>query len=182
MSDQAEAPEEDAPAASSAASSTSSPYTAGPGPGIDASAPIGEPPPQEDAGDPFLEVWQEEQLRDWLRSSGDAVHAAWGVGEHDWAMTRSDLDRIAPPLTRILNRYQPTRAVAAFSDPAAVALGFGLYGWRSTLERAAVLKRQARERGEDDGAAGAPAPLPVDPNLPAPTFAEQLRATRPPEA
>jgi hypothetical protein len=135
--------------------------------------------------------WEEKQVHDWLLNAGDLAHAGFGVGEHDWAMTKADLERIAPPLTRILNRYEPSRAVAAFSDPAAVAMGFGMYGWRSALERAAVMK--ARARAEElgmapSGGAGSmsssASPEGTGPTVPEDyiSAADRLRATRPPEA
>jgi hypothetical protein len=86
----------------------------------------------------------EESVRDVLRNAGDMTHALVGVGEQDWRATQTDCDRIAPPLTRIVNRYQVTRAVAQKSDEAALIIGFGMYGWRSMLERQAVLSAQER--------------------------------------
>jgi hypothetical protein len=169
--------------ASGGASSTTSPYVGSTGPGFDERAPVGSPPAEEAELEPFAELWREEQLRDWLKNVGAVAHASFGVGEHDWEFTKADLERIAPPATRILNRYQPTRVVAAYSDPAAVAIGFGLYGWRSTLERMAVLKSQKpaapmsgpaapspTDTGDGDGAVQQPAP--------GPTWAQQLAAKR----
>ena len=171
--------EEEASEASSAASSTSSrsPYTASDGPGFDPKAPVGEVPGdgEEELAEGFEEAWQEEQVRDWLLNAGGLAHASFGVGELDWQFTEADLKRIAPPATRIMNRYQPSRAIAAYSDPAAVAMGFGLYGWRSALERVAV-KREQGAQDEHDGGADTPAPVP--PAGASPTFAEQLLVNR----
>lgn len=174
---------EDPAAASFAGSSTNSPYVAGPGPGFDSSIP--PPPPPQAGEEPELSAfalgWEESQVHDWLLNAGDLAHAGFGIGESDWAMTKADLERIAPPMTRILNRFEPSRAIAAYSDPAAVAMGFGMYGWRSALERTAVLR--ARERAKDLGVAPAPAgpegPPGEEPYISA---ADRLRATRPPEA
>lgn len=172
--------------AGSSTSSSSSPYTADPGPGFDASKPPAnaEERPADVDGEELLEEWQLEQVQSWLRNTGDLAHATVGVGELDWAMTKADLERIGPPLTRILNRYQPARAVAQFSDPASVAFGFGLYGWRSALERNAVLKA-AKQQEEGTvapastiGAPPAPAPAPADNGATSGTWADQLRATR----
>jgi hypothetical protein len=186
-----ETPEEpDGPEASSRDSSgtsrptTTSPYIAGPGPGFD---PSSAPPPPPDVGEEpdvagFQAGWEEEQVHDWLLNAGGLGHAAFGVAEQDWSMTQADLKRIAPPLTRILNRFEPAAALAAYSDPAAVAMGFGMYGWRSALERTAVLRARARAE-ELGGEAPAPASAGEGPAMPEDftPAAERLRATRPPE-
>lgn len=179
---------EEASGEASSTSSSGTPYVAGAGPGFDANAPVGRPPTDDAETEAFAELWEEAQVRDWLTNVGAVAHAGFGVGEHDWEFTKADLARIAPPATRILNRYQPTRVVAAYSDPAAVAIGFGLYGWRSTLERTAVLKGQKRRGDQDEPPAAAvpvaPAPQPRDPvsseAQPEITFAERLRNNRPP--
>lgn len=142
---------------SSAASSTSetNAFAGDPGPGFDpatAAAPLAPAP----AGDWTLGV-SEEQVRDVLGMGGDAVHMAVGVGEVDWAMTKTDLDRIAPPLTRILNRYPAVAEVVQHSDELAVAGGVGLWAWRSILERRAVLDAHA---GAHEREAGTP-PVPA---------------------
>jgi hypothetical protein len=184
--DPPETPEREASAGSSAASSTSSPYVAGPGPGFDAGSPPPTPPPAAEEGR-FEVGWEPAQVQDWLLNAGDVAHAAFGVSERDWAMSKADLERIGPPLTRILNRFEPSRAVAAYSDPAAVAMGFGMYGWRSALERTQVLRARARAE-ELHGSAGTFTPAP-EPGEEGPAIAEdfipaadRLRATRPPEA
>jgi hypothetical protein len=194
------APSGEAAADSSAASSTSerhsgSPYAAGPGPGFDPRTPPPEPPsaPGEEDLAAFAPGWEVEQVSDWLLNAGDLAHAAFGVGETDWAMTQADLKRIAPPATRILNRFEPTRAVAAYSDPAAVAIGFGMYGWRSAIERTAVLRARARAEAEAAGRPPfGPAPEPAPNAGPEPSFegpavapgyetaAQRLARTRPP--
>lgn len=136
-------------ASSSPGSSTSSPYVDDAGPGFDESTPPPEEPtPEHGALGPLADEWQEQQVGDWLRNAGALAHAAIGVADNDWTMTESDLERIGAPLTRILNRYQPARAVAGYSDPLAVAAGFGLYGWRSALERTQALKLAEGEKAE----------------------------------
>jgi hypothetical protein len=179
----------DSSRASSASSATSSadPFQGHRGPGFDPeSAPEPgapgagpEPPP---IPLPELEV---ETVRDLLLTAGDGAHAIFGVGEFDWAMTQRDLERIAPPLTRIVNRYPGVARLASHSDEAAVAIGSGLYAWRSMLERRAVL--EARRSGTPSRPGGG-AP-PVNQNAEAAAVAEfpegyvpaaeQLRATRP---
>lgn len=140
-------------------STTSSPYTTGEGPGFDPRTPPTmqeSPADQEARGDLFAEAWEVEQVQGHLRTAGELAHGAFGVAQRDWELTERDLERIGEPLARILNRYEPTRAVAAFSDPAAVAVGFGLYGWRSSLERMHALK--AAQQAADEAAPGGVAP------------------------
>jgi hypothetical protein len=72
-----------------------------------------------------------------------------GVGEQDWLYTELDLAAIAPPLTRICNRYEPIARFAKYSDPLTLAFAFGAYGVRSLEERQAVL---AEYQDEDGGA------------------------------
>jgi hypothetical protein len=138
------APEETAPkAASGAASSTSSPFVGDTGPGFD---PDAAPPPLADDGDQgppgSIEIPEipEEQVRSALHNGGDLAHAAVGVGQLDWVMTNTDQDRIAPPLTRIINKHEQLARIAGRSDELSVAIGAGLYTWRSLLEREGVLK------------------------------------------
>jgi hypothetical protein len=140
-----------APEASSEASSTGSdPFVGKIGPGFDPTRDNGSgPDPVGFASDepaglllPIPDV-SEEQVRSVLGNGGDMLHALVGVGEYDLVMTEADLDRIAPPLTRIVNRYEPVKAVAGHSDEAAVAIGFGMYGWRTALERRAVNRAKA---------------------------------------
>lgn len=112
---------------------------------------------------PGLPPVTEEQVHSVLFTAGDGVHAVAGVGEYDWVMTQRDLDRIAPPLTRVLNRYDAAKVAAAYSDEFALLMGVGLYGWRSMLERVAVL------RAQDESSEGPPrAPRPVAPAPPPP--------------
>lgn len=179
------------------ASSTGSPYVAGSGPGFDPKTPPDIAPPQHEeqrsgapagAGAEWTEEWDEDKLRSWLTNVGDGLHEAFGIADRDLAMTQKDLERIAPPLSRVLNRYEPTRAAAQFSDPAAVALGFGMYGWRTTLERVAA--KRAREEHDAHGGAGVaftgehavpgPEPNGDGPDVPDgyETYAERLQRTR----
>lgn len=194
-----------AAAASSAASSTS-PYTAGPGPGFDPNKPPDIAPPQAEekrsaTGGVAVpeELWDEEKLRVWLTNAGDGLHELLGSGDDElWRMTQRDCERIAPPLANVLNRYQPTQAVAQYSDAGAVALGFGIYGWRNALATLALRRQKAEaEAHAGSGVAFAgehavpgpivqPAPPQADANGDGPAvadgyvpFADRLRATRP---
>ena len=179
----------------------------GPGPdGPGAPSPAAEQAAAQQAAAPATEqlagviAWEEEKLRDVMRVIGDGAHAIAGVAESDWAFIDADLDRIVPPLTRIMNRVPVLAKASEASDPLAVGIGFGLYGWRSAWERAAALKDQERKPR-----AASPAPPPTaarQPPRPAPapmaapsvnvnggpavadgyvTNADRLRATRPPD-
>jgi hypothetical protein len=165
------------------------------GPGPDGQA----PPGAERAAEipPSIEPtmgWEEQQLRDLLRGLGDGAHAVAGVGDADWAFIEADLDRIAPPLTRIMNRVPVLQAAAEKSDPLAVGIGFGLYGWRSAIERRTVLAREEREAMGPQAPQQPPPPPPRAPAAPPPvngagpttpdgyvSYADKLRATRPQE-
>lgn len=166
--------------ASPAASSTSNgadPFIGDPGPGFDpdagAAAAAGvqadaDQAAREQTADAFsIPDVEEESVRSVLFNGGDMLHALAGVGEQDWRATQADLDRIAPPATRIINRYDISRAVAQKSDEAAVIIGMGMWSWRSMLERRAVL--HAREQGLDpaDFVPSDEAPKP-EPRPPAP--------------
>jgi hypothetical protein len=108
-----------------------------------------------------LAQWEEAAIRGYLTMVGDGAHElyAWrfrsahgaGEAEQAWRMTEVDLDRIAPPLTRILNRYDAIRRVAPASDPIAVAVGTGMWAWRSALQSAAAARRaeESAQRPEE---------------------------------
>jgi hypothetical protein len=165
--------------ASSARSSgaSSDPFAGDPGPGFTPGATAAEP--GEPGDQPALPGWPddvaEEQVRSFLMTVGDAAHAVAGVGELDWRFTEKDQDRLAPPMTRITNRYETLRAVAGHSDELAVAIGMGLWGWRSMLERRAVLEALAEGREPPRPAPAAARPEPGPRPAPAPP-------TRPPAA
>jgi hypothetical protein len=145
-------PAEDSSAASSTGSAPASKtsksaaglFIGDPGPAFDARAAADAPPPE--LGQPALPelLWEEASVRGVLTAQGAAVHMAIGKGEQDWLYLEGELATIAPPLTRILNRYPQTQALAAGGDAIAAAIGFGAYGMRSILERrAALLEAQA---------------------------------------
>lgn len=137
---------------------------------------------REAAAGPLFELPEipEDKVRSVLFVGGDGLHAIAGVGEYDWVMTQRDLERIAPPLTRILNRYDAAKVAAGYSDELSVVVGFGLYGWRSMLERVAVLRAQeAGAPTQREAAPSRPAPAPAPPpappaQTPAPAWPEDV--------
>lgn len=175
-----------AAAGSSAASSTSDiggGLVGDPGPGFDPLEKLEQLPEVGPELPEVVPAVSEEQVRTGLLTFGDGVHAAVGVGEFDWVMTERDLARIAPPLARIVNRHEQLRVVAAHSDEAAVAVGAGLWAWRSLLERRAVQAAHAAEpdvqppptAGGEPPAATAVVETPPD----YVTAADRIRASRP---
>lgn len=84
--------------------------------------------------------WEQDTVETLLRLQGRALHAGVGVAEADWLHTDLDLAAIAPPLTRICNRYEPIQALAKHADPLVLLLALGGYSVRSLEERAAVLR------------------------------------------
>lgn len=163
------------PEASSAGSSTSEPidFVGDPGPGFNAEQAAADDSrirhdADADARAATAEAFglpevAEESVRDVLRNGGDMLHAVVGVGELDWRATQADLDRIAPPATRILNRYDATRAAAAKSDELALIMGLGLYSWRSMLERRAILFAEQERTVEGTARPSSPPPPPESP-------------------
>lgn len=117
------------------------------GPGIPE---LAEGPPAPDVpvgedGPPLLPGWEQETIETFLQGTGAGVHMLIGQTERDWLMTKKDLERIAPPLTRIANRWEPALRLSPIADPLLVAHGFALYGWRSALEA----KRAQRDAEEE---------------------------------
>jgi hypothetical protein len=127
-----------------------SPFVADPGPAFDARREQASSQPAPEPEAPALEQqlfdqWDEERVRAILTAQGFTVHALFGVAERDWVYTEADLETIAPPLARILNRYDLTRAAAHVGDEAAVAMGLGGYVVRSVVARRAALKARELE-------------------------------------
>jgi hypothetical protein len=117
--------------------SAGSEFIADPGPGFDTEqappAPTPEQPPEV-----LLDEWDEQRIREALVLQGEVTHALLRVGPEDtetWLHTERDLRAIAPPLTRILNRYDITRAAAAAGDEALLAAGLVRYGARNFTRR-----------------------------------------------
>lgn len=132
--------------ASSTGSPTTSAFVADAGPAFDAASAAEQPAPRPEPG--AADVWDESQLRSILSAKGAVLHGLLAVEKEstEWSYTDADLDAIAPPLARILNRYDATRAAAAAGDELAVAVGFGGYALRSYGERKAALQSLAQER------------------------------------
>ncbi len=108
--------------------------------------------------------WQQETIEQFLLGTGEGVHFLIGQAERDWQMTKKDLERIAPPLTRICNRWEPALRLSPAADPLLLAHGFALYAWRSVLE--AERAKRDREAEEDSGlpqASYQPSPGPEPP-------------------
>lgn len=96
------------------------------------------------------EDWKEARVRGLLNAKGELVHGVLAVDKSstEWRYTAADLDVIAPALTRILNRYDATRAAAAAGDELVVAVGFAGYAARSYGERRLALQLRALAAGE----------------------------------
>jgi hypothetical protein len=145
---------------SSTASSTGSAFIADPGPAFEASEPRAGAEPAAPAGELHAlptppPEWEEDAVRGILTAKGQLLHVAVGVAERDWTYTEGDLAAIAPPLTRILNRYDATRAAAGTGDEIGLIIGVGGYVTRSYRERMAALR--AREQEIPVPASGVPA-------------------------
>lgn len=126
------------------------------GPGI---LDLGEAPPPPRGGElaettqpQIYPGWDQDAIEQFLRGTGAGIHMLAGRAEKDWLMTEKDLERIAPPLTRICNRYEVTLRLSPIADPLLVAHGFALYGWRSALE---AKRAQFDAEEEEDLAPGA---------------------------
>jgi hypothetical protein len=108
------------------------------GPGI-AELPDGaELPPEDLDGAPELRLypgWELGTVEQFLKGTGAGLHFMIGAAENDWRMTEEDLERMAPPLTRIMNRWEPALRLSPVADPMLFAHGAFLYAWRSMLER-----------------------------------------------
>lgn len=94
-----------------------------------------ELPPTGVVEAPVYPGWEQDSVEAFLKGAGLSVHMVIGQSENDWKMTSADLERIAPPLTRIANRWEPALRLSPYADPILVAHGFWLWGWRSALER-----------------------------------------------
>jgi hypothetical protein len=150
-------PPPDAPADSStdsAPASSTSRRAAGlfiddPGPAFDskqaAAEPAPEPPAPELAAGVVDVGWEEDTVRSLLSAEGQVVHSLAGVADDDWLWLSHELDAIAPPLTRILNRYPALRAAAEAGDGMAVMIALGGHVTRSYMTRRAELVAAAAE-------------------------------------
>lgn len=89
--------------------------------------------------------WDPNVVASNLETIGLVIHTTAGVGESDWLFTQKELRTIAPPLARILNRYDATRLAAAAGDDLAVLAGLAAYTLRSVKERKEVLEGTTAE-------------------------------------
>jgi hypothetical protein len=104
------------------------------------------------------DLWDEQRVRSVLQAKGLVLHGLLAVdpSSDEWSYTDDDLSAIAPPLTRILNRYDATRAAAAAGDELAVAVGFGGYAIRSYGQRKAALAMLELAQQRERAAGGTP--------------------------
>lgn len=102
-------------------------------------------PPPEPAQPEVAAEWDEAAVRGILTAKGEVLHGliALDKSSDEWRYTKGDLSAIAPPLTRILNRYPVTQAAAATGDEIALIIGLGGYAARSIAERKLALQAQA---------------------------------------
>jgi hypothetical protein len=103
------------------------------------------PAPPEELEPSLYPGWDLETIETFLSGTGAGIHMLIGQTEQDWLLTEKDLERIAPPLTRIANRWEPALRLSPVADPLLVAHGMALYGWRSALE----MKRAKRDAEEE---------------------------------
>lgn len=169
----------------------------GPGPGVvELPEHVDEPGAQTRVGVDGEDLalypgWELDQIEIFLKGIGAGVHELIGQTERDWLMTKADLERMAPPLTRIANRWEPAVRLSPLADPILFTYGGALYTWRNALamQRARKERRAAEEAtggagyeysppGED-AAVGSELELAGDVGLPArqqPYFPESPRA------
>jgi hypothetical protein len=113
------------------------------------------PPPQ------ILE-WTPERAGAIVRAGGFLLHTADPIARDEvakelevdlWRATEDDVSAIAPPLARILNRYEPARRLAGVSDE--MELAFGMIGYlrENMADRGRIVtakrRREAEQTGED---------------------------------
>lgn len=116
-----------------------------------------EPPPPE------LLEWTPERAASVVRAGGFILHMADGLSREPegaalWKATADDIEQIAPPLARILNRYEPARRLAGLSDEGELAFGMIAYARRNLVERGRVAgeKRLRDEAAEQEAGASWP--------------------------
>lgn len=131
---------------SSSAGSSATEFIHDPGPEFDPrSAPAA---PEVDEPELPVDEWDEKRIREVLTFQGECTHHLLKAGAEDtatWKQTKQDLDSIAPPLTRILNRYDMTRAAAAAGDEILLAAALGRYGIRNYTARRRILAANVEE-------------------------------------
>lgn len=133
-------------------------------------------PPELELDPEFSDVdpedlgWDEKQIKELLTTQGNGTN--WllrlDVDDDTWKHTQDDLAAIAPPLTRILNRFDATRAAAAAGDELALGTALFNYGARNVTQRRRLIKRMAAIEEPVSGVAapagtGPPVPFDDDP-------------------
>lgn len=92
-------------------------------------------------------IVQEDQVRGFLFAQGALAHSMIAVEKgvsSEWVYLEQDLEAIAPPLTRIINRFPVVAYVfERLGDYPAIGMGFAGYVGRSLEERAAGKAREA---------------------------------------
>lgn len=129
------------------------------------------PPP------PVLLEWTPERAGAIVRAGGYMLHAADGLsrepgGDDLWRATEADVNAMAPPLARILNRYAPARRLAGVADEGELAFAMIAYARHNLAERGRLASAKRRREEELEEAAGGQ--IWIDPTAPPP-------ATPPPE-
>lgn len=84
-------------------------------------------------------------MRELLALQGEITHAFLAAGPDDddtWLQTDKDLGAIAPPLTRIANRYDALRAAAVAGDEILLASAVSRYAARNYIKRRRYLAAQ----------------------------------------
>ncbi len=94
--------------------------------------------------------WSEEAVEQFLKGTGAGIHMLIGQDERDWLLTKADLERMAPPLTRIANRWEPALRLSPLADPILFSYGAVLYVWRNAL----AMQRAKKDRAAAEQAAG----------------------------
>lgn len=117
-----------------------------------------DPPPQE------LLEWTPERAGAIVRAGGYMLHAADGLsrepgGDELWRATEADVSSMAPPLSRILNRYAPARRLAGVADEGELAFAMISYARHNLAERGrlASAKRVRDKAAEEAAGEGWPA-------------------------
>jgi len=122
--------------------------------------------PYEPAGAEPVE-WTPERASAVVRAGGYLLHTADGLtrepgGEELWRATEADLEAIAPPLARILNRYEPARRLAGLSDEGELAFGVAGYVRRNLAARGRILTAQKEAAAAADQTPTWPAEQPPE--------------------
>ena len=172
------------PASATASRSESPGFIGDAGPEFDPERAAAEPSPAPAPAEPApLIEWEEDTVKALLTLKGRALHAGIGVADEDWRYTELDLAAIAPPLTRIANRYEPVQRLAKHADPLILLFALGGYGVRSLEERAAVLRALEPEADVEpiEPAADPEFTVPLQPPTPeTPARQTQARSTQGP--